>query len=192
MKDDLNESWAEVEDFQGYYVSDAGSAMHNGVPLTPHIYNKYGHSQIRMYKNGRQYTKDLHRLVAEAFIPNPDNLPLVRHRNGDASDNRVDNLAWGTYAENTQDSIELGTFHYNYHDFTPDELSRSIETNRTPVRAINTETGAASVYYSQADAARRLGLSQGNICMVLTGRRNHTGGYRFEYVDKGGESDETY
>ena len=124
-------------------------------------------------------------MVATAFIPNPNNYPLVRHKNSIPSDNRVENLAWGTSKENTQDSIEAGTFHYNYHNFTKEENERSVETNRTPIKAISISTGEESYFRSQQEAARCLHLSQGNIGMVLSGRRNRTGDYIFEYVEKG-------
>jgi len=59
--------------------------------------------------NGLQYKhKRVNRLVAEAFIPNPDNKPIVCHRNNIKSDNRVENLYWGTVSENTQQAVDDG------------------------------------------------------------------------------------
>lgn len=178
------EIWHPIIDYPGYYASESGCITHNGSPIKPKEFNKYGHSQVRMYKNGKQYAEETHRVIAKSFIPNPNNYPLVRHRDNNPRNNAVYNLAWGTYADNTRDSIEAGTFVYNYHNFTKDELRRSIETNRTPVKAIDITTNSEKIFYSQQEAARQLHLSQGNINMVLNGRRNHTGGYRFEYVNK--------
>jgi len=53
----------------------------------------------------KQTTKTVHRLVAEAFIPNPDNLPLVRHLDENKDNNKVSNLAWGTMQDNYRDMV---------------------------------------------------------------------------------------
>lgn len=177
-------SWFRIEGFPDYYANTSGQVMRNNRLIKPHVYNKYGHQQVRLYKDRKQYAKDLHRLIAEMFIPNPHDYPIVRHLDDDPSNNDISNLAWGTYTDNTADSIRNGTFRFNYHYFTPDELRKSNETNRTPVKARDIITGEERVYVSQQEAARRLKVSQGNIAMVLSGKRNHTGGYRFEYIDK--------
>lgn len=176
--------WFPIDGFSDYFINTSGDVTHNGKYIKPHVYNKYGHRQVRLYKDHKQYTKDLHRLVAETFIPNPNNYPIVRHLDDDPSNNNINNLAWGTRKDNTADSIRNGGFHYNYHYFTRDEIRKSNETNRTPVKAINIKTGEQREFISQQEAARQLNVSQGNIGMVLSGRRNHTGGYRFEYADK--------
>lgn len=62
------------------------------------------------YISGRK-TKRAHRVVAEAFIPNPDNLPVVMHKNNNKKDNRVSNLKWGTVSQNTKQAFEDGFAH---------------------------------------------------------------------------------
>lgn len=182
---DNERPWVRIDEFPDYYVNSSGQVMRDNKLIKPHVYNKYGHQQVRLYKNHKQYSKDLHRLIAEVFIPNPNNYPLVRHLDDNPSNNDISNLAWGTRKDNATDSIRNGTFQFHYHYFTPDELRRSNETNRTPVKAKNIITGEECEYVSQQEAARCLKVSQGNIAMVLSGRRNHTGGYHFEYIDKG-------
>lgn len=54
----------------------------------------YGYSKVILYKNGKAKTRMVHRLVAEAFIPNPNNLPQINHKDEDKSNNCVDNLEW--------------------------------------------------------------------------------------------------
>ena len=61
--------------------------------LTQHI-DKYGYCFVRLNKDGRRLLVKVHRLVAEAFLPNKDNLPSINHKNEVKSDNRVENLEW--------------------------------------------------------------------------------------------------
>ena len=68
-------------------------------------YTKYGYIRIRMYRLLESDYVVVHRLVALAFIPNPDNLKFVDHINGIRDDNRVDNLRWATHANNQQNRI---------------------------------------------------------------------------------------
>lgn len=70
-----------------------------------------GYRRVGIGTKGGRRTVQIHRLVAEAFIPNPRNLPVVRHLDNDPSNNHVDNLAWGTYADNEQDKKRHGTYY---------------------------------------------------------------------------------
>ena len=70
-----------------------------------------GYLQVGLKNDeGKFVTKRVHRLVAETLIPNPDNLPCVRHKDGVPNNNRKSNLCWGTYQDNEVDKIEHGTY----------------------------------------------------------------------------------
>lgn len=62
------------------------------------------------YRDGKQTVQYVHRLVAQAFVPNPEGKPCVNHVDGNTRNNRADNLQWVTYAENTRHAIETGLF----------------------------------------------------------------------------------
>lgn len=127
----------------------------------------------------------VHRMVAEMFIPNPDNLPVVRHLDGNPNNNNVLNLAWGTSKDNWEDSVRHGTAH------TAEDLEKYLEkacaVRRRPVIAISESNGSPIRFPSISDAARELNLSTGNICDCLAGRQSHAGGYTFVRAEEEGE-----
>jgi hypothetical protein len=66
--------------------------------------NRHGYLQVNLYKDNKSNNKDIHRLVAEHYIPNHDNKPQVDHINRDKKDNRVENLRWVSNGENQQNT----------------------------------------------------------------------------------------
>lgn len=184
----------EISYAPGYFVSELGIVYGPGSVgrrayhrLSSHAIDKYGHQVVDLYINGTRRHRYLAVLVAEAFIPNPNNYPEVRHLDGNPHNNAVSNLAWGTHLDNMNDAKKHGTFHY----FTPEEDEMSLRVLRRPVKAINIGTGREEEFVSLAEAARNLGVCQPNISHVLSGYYKQTGGYKFEYLDKD-EFDERY
>ena len=104
----MEEIFAEIEGFEGYFVSNFGRIINRkGHELCPYESHK-GYLKVGLaYPGGKSHTrkKRVHRLVAQAFIPNPDNLPEVNHKDLNKQNNRVDNLEWVTGEENRR--------HYN-------------------------------------------------------------------------------
>ena len=108
----------EIAGFPGYAVTACGQIFSRNHPTGPLRWfrplkgcvNKKGYRGLTLCNDEGHFPKRVHRLVAEAFLPNPDALPCVRHLNGIPSDNRAENLAWGTYAENEADKISHGTW----------------------------------------------------------------------------------
>ena len=90
------EEWKNIIGYEGLYeVSDKGNVRNvRRNTLLKLSKNNYGYIQVYLYKNGIKTGFKVHRLVAKAFIPNPDNLPQVNHKNEVKSDNCVDNLEW--------------------------------------------------------------------------------------------------
>lgn len=88
----------------GYYISRDGVLINlkTGNTIKWHFHHQYYRARIR-HKNVK-----LHRLLAEVYIPNPHNYPLVRHLNSNRKDNRIENLAWGTSKDNREDDIRNG------------------------------------------------------------------------------------
>lgn len=77
-------------------------------------YQKSGYENVKLCRNNKTYGKRIHRLVAEAFLPNPLNLPEVNHKNHNPKDNRLENLEWCTRKENLYDSYKTMSQVRNY------------------------------------------------------------------------------
>ena len=105
------EIYRDIPEYEGLYqVSNYGNIKSlprkrcKGCILKPY-YPKYGYPHVMLSKNGIQKCYKVHRLVAEVFIPNPDQKPEVNHKNANKSDNRVENLEWCTTFENYAHAI---------------------------------------------------------------------------------------
>lgn len=96
-----------IPNFPDYYITRDGELFKKGKRIKP-IFHK-GYLRWILYNSkGERKNVKIHRLVAEVYIPNPENKPLVRHLNDNRFDNRVENLAWGTYEENRADALRNG------------------------------------------------------------------------------------
>lgn len=99
-----------IPNFPDYTISTEGeifSKYKKGEKLNPYLGTR-GYFVVTMYKNTIPTYKNVHRLLAETFIPNTENKPLVLHKNDIRTDNRLENLYWGTFEENMEDRTRNG------------------------------------------------------------------------------------
>lgn len=146
----------QIKDFPGYYVTDTGELYsRNGkthrIKKLKQLIDKDGYPYIHLWIKCKPKYFRTHRLVAEAFIPNPDNKPQVNHKNGIKTDNRVENLEWNSVSENVT------------HAYTV--LHRKASTMR-PVQCI--ETG--KIYKTITEAAKDYNITPGTLCGALANR----------------------
>ena len=95
--------------------------------------NKDGYPKISLMAGGKKLYRKVHRLVAQAFIPNPENKPCVNHKDGDKANNHVSNLEWCTFKENTQHAWDNGMC-TAYDRTQPYNRQAIIDSNRTRIR----------------------------------------------------------
>lgn len=126
------EQWKPIEGTDGKYeVSNLGHVRTNGkrpglLTLTKQP-SGYRYAMIEL-SNGKQKNCRVHRLVAEHFLPNPDNLPCINHIDGNKLNNHVSNLEWCTYQANMQHAVRTGLT--NPHRWTDDERKQISERNK--------------------------------------------------------------
>ena len=103
------EKFKKIKNYPNYLISDQGRVYNYKYKrfLKPSK-DTYGYFQVVLCKNGIVKTHRIHRLVALAFIPNPENKPTVNHIDGIKINNFVENLEWNTVKENTQHGYDNG------------------------------------------------------------------------------------
>ena len=159
MLNNINENWKDVVGFEGrYMVSDLGNVKsivtNHGKPtdkqVTKRVRSKTcDYHYVQFWRKDKPTHKAVHRLVAEAFIPNPENKPIVNHLDGNKHNNAVDNLEWATHSENHKHAFATGlrsvedcrdrmigqvrgkasNYRYVYFDKSRDRWKTSIKAN---------------------------------------------------------------
>jgi len=161
--------WKQTK-FEGYYVSDTGIVKRRGRFLLP-IINKKGYEVVYPSSpnvEGYKTSVMIHRLVAEAFIPNPDNKPQVNHKDGNKRNNHATNLEWVTNTENHTHKIENGL---------------SPETHMPKrVGKYDKKGNLLETFDSIYSAAQSVGVTQYGVSRVVNGLRKTCKGFVWKYI----------
>lgn len=168
------EFWRDVVGYEGLYqVSNWGRVKslnynHTGKEKILKLgKNNFGYLRVSLCKNGKEKNHKVHRLVAEAWLPNPDNLPCVNHKDEDKANNRVENLEWCDRAYNC-----------NYGS-RGERISKALTNGKKskPVVGISPNTGEVIVDFPSTNEAGRNGFSQSAIsrCCRNKGYKTHHG-----------------
>lgn len=189
----IKERWKQVFGFEGLYmVSDIGNVK----SLKRYVNHSAGgkkvvNTRIMKLNNssggyplveiGKGNVRLVHRLVAIAFIKNPEDKPCVNHKNGIKHDNRVENLEWVTYSENEKHSyLKLGK--------TPNKTALGKTGlkmhNAKPVAEVCELGGVKQVFECATAAAKSIGTSQGRISCNARGESKTCHGRRFKYISR--------
>ena len=116
----------------------------------------------------------VHRLVAIAFIPNPENKPQVNHINGNKKDNCVNNLEWCTAQYNaTYNNLHIRNGIKNRNNKYSKRINR-----------LDEENNILETYPSISEASRKMGVSVQTISKCLNGKQKHSAGYKWKYADE--------
>lgn len=177
----MEEIWRSKEDFSGYEISNLGAVR----SIDRYIEDTMGRRQFRAGKLMKQKVDDdgyyqirisddnkkphyfrVHRLVAELFIDNPDDLPVVNHKDGNKKNNKVDNLEWATHHENNVHAVETG-----------------LHNMGSPVEQYDLYGNYIIEFSSARGASRVTGVDNSAITKVCKGKRKTAGGFIWKYKD---------
>lgn len=172
------EKWKSIKGYENEYrISNLGNvfSLRNGSNLRPSVTEK-GYLRVCLQKDGEKKWKRIHRLVAEMFIPNPEEKPTVNHINNVRNDNRVCNLEWATMSEQNREishraNVAQGIYNSDY-----------IKRKMRPVMQLTDDGKIVAVHESMNAAARALNSTVGNIYMCCNGQRNSCRGFRLKYA----------
>jgi len=186
----MKEIWKDIKGFESEYkISNMGriiskerkvSGKNNSIrtifekEITP-TFNGKGYLVVALYKDGKRYFKKMHRLVAEAFIPNPDNKPEVNHINGDKTKNIWTNLEWVTTKENCihRQNNGLGN------------IEAATVAKYKPIAKIDMKTNKIiKKYKCVKDASIEMNCKIDAIARVARGERKSYKGYKWKYLSK--------
>lgn len=180
----MQEEWRPVVGFEGVYeVSNLGyvkrvkkgrgtktGILKAGVSRCATSYGNIKYNVVVLCVDGATHTKSVHRLVAEAFIPNPENKPTVNHIDGNGLNNSVENLEWATQSEQ-----ETHKWNVLKHPIK----NRRFGHKSRPIRCIENDT----TYRSMRLACRELGVDRKDVYAHLKGERSSVKGLHFERFD---------
>ncbi len=171
-----NEIWLDVPGFPGYQVSNAGrvKSFRSGERILKQCNDSYGYPTVVLCGPTGKRTKTIHRLVALAFIPNPDNKPEIDHINTNRMDNRVENLQWVTRKENTHNPLSIQAYKRMTH------IHSAVDKRKKPIVQLN-GGNVVCEFDCIRDAERSTGISHQNIASVLRGRSFVAGGFGWQY-----------
>lgn len=174
-----------IKDFPDYYITETGDVYsrklyHNSqgrIKKLKLAHVTHGYLGIVLHQNNKSTFKLVHRLVAEAFIPNPENKPQVNHKNGIKSDNRLNNLEWCSVSENVIHA-------YKFLDHKTNPALKGKYGKECPYSKIVLqikENKIIAKFYGTQEAYRKTGIKQGHIAECCRGERKSAGGYKWKY-----------
>ena len=170
------EIWKDVVGYEGIYkVSNNGKVLSLNYNHTKEKrllklrYDKYGYLTVYLCCSGhKDKLAKVHRLVAQAFIPNPMNKPCIDHINTIRDDNRMENLRWCTHVENSNNPNSLP--HVG--------KSKSKKVNQYDFKGVYIKS-----FESTRDAERKIGIDHRLISSCCNNKREKAGGYIWKYID---------
>lgn len=182
-----SEQWCDIIGFEKQYcVSNYGRILSYKTNKILRLSSATGYWGVNLYKteNGKKIRtfRGVHRLIALAFIPNPENKPQVNHKDGDKLNLKISNLEWNTASENTQHAYNNGLTHLKTGANSP---------NAIPINQFTLDGKFVKTWGGATCVRNELGINKSNIIQCCKKRVRQAGGFIWRYA-KGGDADGTH
>ena len=189
-----NEIWRDIEGYEGLYqvsnmgrvktieriFTDSKGREYKIISQIKQIFKtKNGYIRVKLWKNGKSKNFLVHRLVAIAFIDNPNNFRCVNHKDENKENNYVENLEWCDHKYNVN---------FGNHKIKVSNTQKNRKDLSKPIIQIDLEGNIINQYPSIKEAARYNNLFHSNISKVLLGKNKTCGGYIWKYKNEGEEN----
>lgn len=181
----------DIKGFEDYTIDTNGNVFSKRKnKYLKQVINKFGYCKVTLQKNKFKKLFSVHRLVANAFIPNLLNLPQVNHINGNKQDNKVENLEWVTPKENMVKAVETGLFENVRKTQRKNAVKNNLakyhilanEATKKKVIQCDKNNKTINAFNSISDAGRETGISITSISYVCNNKRKTAGGYIWHFV----------
>lgn len=157
----------KIKNFENYEVTCSGEVINTKTGRVLKQIKQHGYLRVGLCRNGKQKLFSVHRLVAEAFIPNPNNLPCVNHKDENPLNNNVENLEWCTCEYNNN----YGT-----------RKERAIKNKKKPILQLRKDGSLIRVWLSASDIEKQVGYNSSFIYRVCLGKSHTAYGYKWCYA----------
>ena len=170
------EIWKDVKGFEEKYeISSYGRLRNKKTNRILKMTNQYGnYFSVILYDENHKKSTKMHRLVAETFIPNPNNYLYVNHKDLNKQNNRVDNLEWCTQSENVKHALNNGVnIMKGFNNYNKNKFRNKYGF----LSQYDKEHNLIATYTSLAEAYLKTGVCKRDILYVINGKRKTAGGY---------------
>ena len=178
----MEEIWKDIKKFPKYQISNYGNIKNKKTNKILKTYKNSLYINIKLYKDDKKsHRVNLHRLIAETFIPNPYNLPCVNHKDGNKKNNNIENLEWCTYSYNTKEAFRLGIQKTwcgtKFGKDHPNYKFRGKWPTQKRIIQLTKEGKKIKIFNSASEVERILKINSSHIREVCKGKRKTAGGY---------------
>ena len=172
------EIWKKVDGYDNYSVSSEGRVRNDKtLRILKAKRSKKGYMCVGLCRNGKMKSFRVHRLVGQAFLPNPENKECIDHINCIRDDNRVENLRWCSHKENMNNPLSR----INNREAQKGKHSGKNHPSSRAVVAINIENSSITIEFSSMRQAQKDGFNYGTIWKCCNGERKSHKGYYWCY-----------
>lgn len=191
----MQEIWKDIPGYEGYYqISSCGNVK--SLPKIKKIFcekeyitkekilgvdkNSRGYKRIWLSKEGKRKRIFVHRMVAETFIPNPDDKPCVNHIDCNIENNNVNNLEWCTKKENSEHAVKLGRTKWTEEQ----KINQRKKFAKFKKSVIGISKDGEKIIFSSLKDLKTIGYSPGDVCVCCKDKTKTYKGYKWEYYNE--------